>query len=53
MPDLKGMAKRTVLPLFERRDLTVIFRGEGFVVAQDPAPGTPVVEGMTITLEFR
>ena len=52
MPDLRGMPKRSVLPLFKREDLNVVIRGEGFVVRQDPAPGTRVRPGMTLVLEF-
>ena len=52
MPDLSGSPKRALLGLFERQDLKVLMRGEGFVVRQSPAPGSRVSPGMTITLDF-
>jgi cell division protein FtsI (penicillin-binding protein 3) len=52
MPDLAGSPKRALLGLFERQDLKILMRGEGFVVRQSPAPGTRVSTGMTITLDF-
>ncbi|HVP19214.1 MAG TPA: penicillin-binding protein [Spirochaetia bacterium] len=53
MPDLTGMPKRLLLPLLLRKDISVIIRGSGFVVGQDPRPGTPITDGMKITLELR
>jgi cell division protein FtsI (penicillin-binding protein 3) len=50
MPDLLGMPKRLLLPLFREGDFTVRLRGDGYVVAQDPAPGTPLEAGMIIEL---
>ncbi len=52
MPDLTGSPKRALLGLFERQDLKIIMRGEGFVVRQSPPPGSPVASGTTITLDF-
>ncbi|HUV08936.1 MAG TPA: penicillin-binding protein, partial [Spirochaetia bacterium] len=52
VPDLKGVPKRLLLSLFGREDLNVVFEGEGYVVRQDPAPGTPLKKGMTLFLEF-
>ncbi len=52
MPDLSGSPKRALLGLFERQDLKILMRGEGFVVHQSPAPGSRVTPGMTITLDF-
>jgi cell division protein FtsI (penicillin-binding protein 3) len=52
VPDFTGYPKRSLLPLFERTDLTVKITGDGYVTRQNPAAGTPVTEGMTITLEL-
>ena len=52
MPDLTGSPKRALLGLFERQDLKILMRGEGFVVRQSPAAGAPVAPGITITLDF-
>lgn len=52
MPDLRGMAKRLLLPLLAREDLVVVLRGSGTVVRQDPPPGTPVAAGMRVVLEL-
>ncbi|NNM66798.1 MAG: transpeptidase family protein [Spirochaetales bacterium] len=53
MPDLKGFAKRTLLPLLDQKGLKVQMNGDGWVVSQTPAPGTPLTPGMTIQLEFK
>ena len=50
MPELLGMPKRLLLPLFQQGDFEVHMSGEGYVVAQDPPPGTPLKPGMVITL---
>lgn len=52
VPDFTGLPKRTLLPLLERDDVTVRIQGYGWVVRQTPAPGTPIRDGMTITLEL-
>jgi cell division protein FtsI (penicillin-binding protein 3) len=52
MPDLKGTPKRLLLPLFSQDNLVLKISGEGYVTRQDPPPGTPVSEGMVITLEL-
>jgi cell division protein FtsI (penicillin-binding protein 3) len=50
MPELLGMPKRLLLPLFQQGDFEVHMSGEGYVIAQDPPPGTPLKPGMVITL---
>ncbi|HQK33637.1 MAG TPA: penicillin-binding protein [Spirochaetales bacterium] len=50
MPDLRGVAKKLLLPLLKRTDIHVIIEGNGWVVRQEPNPGTPVKPGMTIRL---
>ncbi|HVO40439.1 MAG TPA: penicillin-binding protein, partial [Spirochaetia bacterium] len=53
MPNLIGMPKRLILPFLIRHDLAVTIKGSGYVVRQDPAPGTPIQSGMKITLELQ
>lgn len=48
LPNFIGIPKRSLTPLLTRKDLNVIIKGDGYVVAQTPSPGTPVTEGMTI-----
>ena len=50
MPDLLGTPKRLLLDLLGRTDITVKLTGDGYVTAQSPAAGTPVVKGMIIEL---
>jgi cell division protein FtsI (penicillin-binding protein 3) len=52
VPDYTGLPKRVLLPLLDRTDITVEINGSGWVVSQDPAPGTPVKPGMTLKLEL-
>jgi cell division protein FtsI (penicillin-binding protein 3) len=52
IPDLVGTPKRLILPLFERKDLQLVLIGEGYVVRQNPEPGTPFKKGMKLILEF-
>jgi len=53
MPDLSGYSKRSLIPLLERKDLKVIIKGDGYVVSQQPLPGTAIREGSTITLNLK
>jgi cell division protein FtsI (penicillin-binding protein 3) len=50
MPELLGMPKRLLMPLFQHGEIEVRMRGEGYVVAQDPPPGTALKPGMVIEL---
>lgn len=52
MPDLTGLSKREILPLFEIDGVSITIRGEGWVVRQSPSPGTPIEPGMKITVEL-
>lgn len=52
LPDLRGLSKRGLLPLLNRPGLRVDIRGEGWVVRQSPAPGTPLAEGTQVTVEL-
>lgn len=53
MPDLAGYSKRSLLPLLERPDIRVVIQGDGYVVSQQPLPGTVLAEGSRVqfTLE--
>lgn len=54
MPNLKGMSKRQILPLFDRKDLHIKIIGDGgWVVSQKPAPGTKITGNMEIELTFK
>jgi cell division protein FtsI (penicillin-binding protein 3) len=53
MPDLTGVPKRLLVPLLARKDIKVKMNGEGYVVAQSPAPGAAVSSGTEVILEFR
>jgi cell division protein FtsI (penicillin-binding protein 3) len=50
VPSLVGLPKRTLLPLVGAEGLTVRLYGSGWVVSQDPEPGTELRSGMTIDL---
>ena len=50
MPELLGLPKRLLLPLFQQGEFEVHLSGDGYVIAQDPAPGTPLKPGMIIKL---
>lgn len=52
MPDLTGTPKRLLLPLLAGDGPEVRIRGDGYVVSQEPAPGTLLAPGMTVTLEL-
>jgi cell division protein FtsI (penicillin-binding protein 3) len=53
MPDLAGVPKRLLMPLLSRKDITLSMKGEGYVVSQSPAPGSPIGPGAAISLEFK
>ncbi len=53
MPDLTGTPKRLLLGLLGRKDLKVRLSGDGYVVKQSPAPGSPVAQGAEIDLELK
>jgi cell division protein FtsI (penicillin-binding protein 3) len=50
VPDLRGMGARDALRRLARLGLGVRVEGSGVVVAQTPAPGTPLEPGVTCTL---
>ncbi len=53
MPDLKGLAKRTLLPLLDQPGLQVEIHGDGWVVHQEPTPGTPLTSGTKVVLDLK
>ncbi|MCL2093744.1 MAG: transpeptidase family protein [Treponema sp.] len=52
VPDFTGLAKAQLLPLLLREDLNFHVSGEGWVVRQNPPPGTLLDEGTLIILEL-
>jgi cell division protein FtsI/penicillin-binding protein 2 len=51
-PDVVGLSARQALAIFARLGMTAHLRGSGFVVSQDPLPGTPARPGDTHTLRL-
>jgi cell division protein FtsI (penicillin-binding protein 3) len=52
IPDFTGASKRQLLPLFQMKEVEIVMIGEGYVARQNPPPGTRVVRGMKLILEF-
>lgn len=52
VPDFTGMNKRELAPILGRSDIRVNINGSGWVKSQNPEPGTPVTENMTIELNL-
>ena len=52
VPDFSGVAKRQLIPLLLRDDLHIQIHGDGWVVRQIPAPGTPITRDTVIVLEL-
>jgi cell division protein FtsI (penicillin-binding protein 3) len=53
VPDFTGVAKRLLIPLLLRDDLHLRIYGDGWVVRQTPAPGTPLAPDTEIVLELK
>jgi cell division protein FtsI/penicillin-binding protein 2 len=51
-PDVMGLTARQALAVFARLGLPARLSGSGFVVSQDPPPGTPVRPGDTQSLRL-
>jgi cell division protein FtsI (penicillin-binding protein 3) len=49
-PSVRGLSARQALALFARLGVLARIQGSGFVVAQDPPPGTPLRAGAIHTL---
>lgn len=52
LPDFTGLPKRLLMPLFDRKDLSVEIHGDGWVTSQSPPPGTKIHPGMKLLLEL-
>ncbi len=52
LPDLSGLPVRDVLARLKGRGLNVKIRGSGVAASQEPAPGSAVTQGDTVTVLF-
>jgi cell division protein FtsI (penicillin-binding protein 3) len=52
IPDLRGLSARGATRMLARLGLSVRMSGDGFVVAQNPLPGTPFENGDVCQLEL-
>ena len=52
VPDFTGKSKRELLPLIENKTVQLHINGSGWVVSQNPTPGTPITENMVIELNL-
>ena len=50
LPDFTGKSKRELLNLLDRTDIHVNITGNGWVVSQEPPPGTKITKDMNIDL---
>lgn len=48
IPDLTGVPKRALLELVSDSSVSIVIEGDGYVVSQEPPPGTPVAPGMKL-----
>ena len=52
LPDFTGTPNKLLTDLLSRDDLIIRIEGNGYVVSQNPPPGTPVTPNMTIELQL-
>jgi cell division protein FtsI (penicillin-binding protein 3) len=52
LPDLRGMSARDAMRTLMKLGVTARLSGQGFVLAQDPPPGTPVEAGEVCRLKL-
>jgi cell division protein FtsI (penicillin-binding protein 3) len=52
IPDFTGTPKKLLTDLLNRTDINIRIEGDGYVVSQNPPPGTPVTPGMMIELQL-
>ncbi len=52
LPDFSGLPKRSLLYLFKQNNIQVQIIGNGWVVRQSPAAGSPVTPDMELVLEL-
>ena len=50
VPDFKGLSKRNLLQLLNRKDLKIKINGNGWVTDQTPPPGTTLTQDTEIEL---
>ncbi len=50
VPDFIGRPKRDLIPLLSNQKVKICIKGEGWVVSQNPLPGTKLTEDTTIEL---
>lgn len=50
VPDFTGLPLRTLMPLLSQKRYPVTILGSGWVVSQNPLPGTPLEEGLALEL---
>ncbi|MCL2791677.1 MAG: transpeptidase family protein [Spirochaetaceae bacterium] len=50
VPNFLGLSKRQLLPILQDNRVNLLITGEGWVRSQWPAPGTEIINGMTIEL---
>ena len=52
MPDLRGLSAREAVRILTAAGMTAQMNGDGFVLQQSPAAGTPLVPGYTCLLKL-
>ena len=52
LPDFRGLSAREALRVLTKIGLTALFKGNGAVTSQVPAPGTPIEPGMACELKL-
>jgi hypothetical protein len=52
VPNLYGLSKKELMPLFSISNIKIKINGEGRVIRQHPLPGTPLKDDMTLTVEL-
>ena len=50
VPDLRGLSAREALRLLSRIGMTARLSGDGFVIDQNPAPGSALIRGESCAL---
>ena len=50
VPDLRGLSAREALRRLSGRQMSARLQGQGLVISQSPAPGTPLDPAATCTL---
>ncbi|MCO7174612.1 penicillin-binding transpeptidase domain-containing protein [Sporolactobacillus kofuensis] len=53
IPDLTGWSLADLMKLADMEDLKLVTKGDGFVVTQKPARGTPIKSGSVLTVQLQ